>query len=143
MESPKHLFSMLAILLLVNGCTKEKSSPLEGTWKMVSGTYTDLQSNQKIETDESERFCIKIMSGNHFAVVEMFKDNPDSLFFAAVGTYEVSGNRYIETYSASNVGYQVGTSREFSFTLDSNNWTITRSQEDMDLREIWVKVEQR
>lgn len=139
----KLFLSLVAILILVNGCAQQKSGPLEGAWKMVSGTYTDLKTNQEIAMEKTGRFCIKVMSDTHFSVVEMFKENPDSLFFAAVGTYQLTDDHYVETYQASNVGYQIGTSREFVYNLEGDRWTIMRSQEDMELRETWVKVEQR
>ncbi|MFQ5750651.1 MAG: hypothetical protein ACE5HI_01530 [bacterium] len=131
---------LVVLLILLNGCSKQESNPLEGTWTMESGTYTNLKENQKIETDQIGRFSIKIMAPNHFAVVEMFKSKPDSLFFAAVGTYQLTKNKYIEKYEASNVGYQVGTSREFDYSLQGDRWTITQFKEDIELREVWVRV---
>ncbi|MFQ5638487.1 MAG: hypothetical protein ACE5IR_10885 [bacterium] len=143
MTNLKPFFCLLTVLFVFWACTKERTTPLEGAWKMVKGTYTDLESNQKIETDESQRFCIKIMSGHHFSVIEMFKDKPDSLFFAAVGTYKLSDDVYTETYEASNVGYQIGASREFVYNLQEDRWTLNRSQEEMDLQETWVRVAQK
>lgn len=129
------------IILLLQSCTKSASS-LEGTWQMEQGTYTSLRDSLKIETDGTDRFSIKIMGPKHFAVVEMFKNNPDSLFFAAVGTYRLTPTKYIETYEASNVGYQVGTSREFDYSLDGDRFTITASLQDAELHEVWARVPQ-
>lgn len=130
-------------MLTINGCEQSQEGSLTGTWQMESGTYTDRAMNQTIVTDESERFSLKIMSSKHFAVVEMFKAKPDSLFFATVGTYSITGDKYIERYEASNVGYQVGALREFSYSLEGDRWTISTTEENMDLRETWVRVQQR
>ena len=137
------ILPFVAILMVVNGCSRPASNPLEGTWRMVSGTYKNLEEGQRIETEGTRRFSIKIMSPSHFAVVEMFRDKPDSLFFAAVGTYELTRDKYIEKYEASNVGYQVGTSREFDYTLEGDRWTIHTTTEYMELHEVWVRDRQR
>lgn len=131
--------TLFLIFILISGCGKTDTHELEGTWVMESGIYTDLGTDQKIETQKTKRFAIKIISPTHFAVVEMFKDKPDSLFFAAVGTYELTPDKYRETYNASNFGYQVGTSREFDYSLEGNHWSITRSDQDMKLQEVWIR----
>lgn len=131
-------FALLAFL----NCARQSETPIEGTWQMVSGTYTDIANTVTITTDESKRFSLKVVGPKHFAVVEMFKENPDSLFFAAVGTYKIKGNKYIETYEASNVGYQVGTSREFEFGVTGGRWKIKSvgSDSDMALDEVWARL---
>ena len=70
----------------------------------------------------------------------MYNERPDSLFFAAVGTYKLTSNKYIEQYDASNVGYQINTSREFDYSLEENRWIISTADKDMKLQETWVKI---
>ncbi len=133
--------AVLCLLLMLSACASQKENPIEGTWRMVSGRYVEPDADVVITTDEHTRFAIKVLGPSHFSVVEMFKENPDSLFFAAVGTYRLDGDKYIEQYEASNVGYQVGTSREFSFALVTDSLTISSSRGNMELHEVWVRVQ--
>ncbi|RMD95427.1 MAG: hypothetical protein D6813_00385 [Calditrichaeota bacterium] len=140
MFTKKIYVPILLLLFLFFACEKQKTNPFEGAWKMIKGTYSS--DDTKIETTEEQRFCIKIMGPKYFAVVEMFKHNPDSLFFAAVGTYEFTKDKYIEKYTASNVGYQIGSKRTFDYTLENDLWTLTGKEKDMELYEEWMRIKE-
>ena len=137
------LLPLFISLGTMNACSQSTASQaLEGTWKMESCAYGGTEHKETTESEKIERFCLKIFSPGHFAVVEMFEDNPDSLFFAAIGRYQLTADKYSEKYDASNVGYQNETWREFDYSLDGDSLTITQSSDDMNLHEVWVRVEQ-
>ncbi len=136
------LFPLVVSLAFTNGCSEQKGQALTGTWKMESCTYSGAERNESAQPKDVKRFCLKIYSPPHFAVVEMFEDNPDSLLFAALGTYELGSSRYMEKYDASNVNYETTTWREFDYSLQGDRLTMTRSADDMALQEVWVRVDQ-
>ena len=131
---------LLVVFVFFMSCNKSEKLGLEGTWQMISGVYTDLNTNERIVVDDSTRFSMKILCREHFAVVEMHKENPDSLFFAAVGMYKLTPHKYVERYQASNVGYQINTSRESNSALEEDRWTTQSSDEYMELKETWIKI---
>lgn len=140
-------FFLLASLIVIffawgfsgPGCqTQERIGPLCGAWKMVSGSYRgpDFQVN----CSENDRICYKVLSRDHFAVVEIFPDNPDSMLFTAVGKYHLTDSLYVEEYEATNVPYKTGTSMTFKYKLENSRWIIETREKDMELYEEWERV---
>ena len=84
--------------------------------------------------------CYKIISENHFAVVEVYADNPDSMFFAAVGAWHLKDSIYTEIYEASNVPTKIGEKMEFHSVISANTWQISSSKDDLSLEETWVHI---
>lgn len=137
------LFWILACLNILSACSKSEPSALEGTWRMEACTYIGSEKNNTSESDDiTKRFCLKIFGAGHFALVEMFKDNPDSLLFAALGKYQLTHDRYMEKYDASNVGYQTDSWREFEYFLEGDSLITISISEDVTLKEVWVRLEQ-
>jgi len=136
----KALFFTAALLLQLSlGCQAPESRNLCGTWRMVQGKYSgpELQVSQ----DENTRICYKILSEDHFAVIEMFPHNPDSLFFAAVGKYDLKGSVYREHYTASNVSSKVGQTLEFTSEVKGDVWHISLQTVEMTLTETWQRIQ--
>jgi len=100
MRSIYYVFVALLYLLMVS-CGKMQERPLQGTWQMTEGIYTT--SSGKVIIDGDKRLCYKILGDDHFAVVEMYRSKPDSLFFAAVGQYSVKDTTYTEILEGCNV----------------------------------------
>ena len=130
------VISFILISTLLPNC-QQKNDPFEGTWIMVTGKYESPELT--VISNKEKRTCFKILANGHFGVVEMCKAKPDSNFFAAVGTYSFDDSTYTETYEASNVGYQIGTSLKFKYTLDKNFWRIKMNTKNMKLYEEWMK----
>ena len=134
------LFTLFLFLLLIS-CKKENVGTLEGAWKMVSGSYVG--PNIQVECNEEDRMCYKVISKDHFAVVQVCPANPDSMFFAAIGRYSFNGSTYIESYEATNVSFRIGTSMTFTskFEEDQNLWILEAKDQDMELYEVWERVQ--
>lgn len=134
-------FNRLAIWLvlacLVFSCSRKKPNVC-GTWRMVEGYYDGPNFQAKTNTDI--RICYKIISESHFAVIEMYSDNPDSMFFAAVGSYEIDDSTYTEIYEASNVPTKIGEKMVFQSSIENNTWKIKLNRDDLSLDETWVCV---
>jgi len=128
-------FLMWALFL---SCTKKDKTTLCGTWKMIEGNYKG--PDFSVVTTEENRICYKILSQNHFSVVEMFTQNPDSQFFAAVGTYTLSDTTYTEHYEASNLPSKTGETLTFHSIVKDNKWTISLKANDLELHETWICV---
>ena len=129
------------IFFMVLNCQKSEEDVLNGAWKMVSGSY--IGPDIKVECDDEERMCYKIISKDHFAVVQVCPANPDSMFFTAIGKYSLSDSTYTEEYEATNVTYKIGTSMTFSskFEEDHTIWIINAKDEEMELHEVWQRVQ--
>ena len=139
------VYGLLIILMVLPGCQRPSGinrlhleGPLCGTWLMENATYTG--SDLKVTVTSDERTCYKLMSGEHFAVIEMYKANPDSQFFAAVGTYETTDSTYTEYYEASNTPAKVGTKMVFKYELQGDLWTIENQTSGMTMVEHWERV---
>ncbi len=135
----RFLMLLVPVALLLVGCEKKPTpGPFCGAWKMISGTYKG--PNFTVDSNEENRICYKVLSQDHFAVVEMFKDKPDSLLFTAVGSYTFDDSTYTEYYEATNVPYQTGTKNVFRYKLDGDTWEIHMVSEDMELHEVWKRL---
>ncbi len=137
---PRILLITSMWLLLVS-CANENKYKLCGTWKMVEGTY--IGPDFSVTTTSENRICYKILSENHFSVVEMFTENPDSQFFAAVGTYKLSDSTYTEYYEASNLPSKTGETLTFHSVIKDKKWMISLTSQDLQLKETWVCVNSR
>ena len=130
---------LVSIVCLVLSCSSVKeTATLEGTWQMVSGRY-ETPTNTVI-CDKDTRLCYKLIGENHFSVVEMYRANPDSAFFAAVGRYTLDDNKYIEILEGCNNANMVGDVNVFESTLTKDEWRIYRKTDDSILDETWIRV---
>ncbi len=138
--------SVVLMILLFMSCQPKPGEvmlkgPLCGTWRMIEAQYASGEISGTI--DGEERICYKLMSGEHFAVIEMYKANPDSQFFAAVGTYTLGEGTYTEYYEASSSPARVGTHLTFKSEIVENQWTIEIEASERTegyLKETWELV---
>ncbi len=135
-------YNWMLILALLNlffvACKNEPNSTLCGTWRMTAGKYVG--PGFSTTSSEKNRISYKILSQNHFAVVEMYHDNPDSQFFSAFGTYSFDDTSYTENYEASNIASKVGQSLKFKSKVENGKWIIQLKDEGMELDETWMCV---
>jgi len=131
------LFVFLFVLLQCQG--QKERSKMCGTWRMIEGSYEG--PGVKVVYDKDERLSYKLISEEHFAVIEMYKANPESLFFAAVGTYTWDDISYTEHYEASNDPAKVGQTLTFQSSVKEFIWKISLEQESLRLEETWEQIE--
>ena len=130
------LFTVCALLIV--SCSKCGDNQLCGTWRLVQANYSG--PDFELSINENSRICYKILSEQHFSVVEMYPQNPDSFFFAAVGTYSLNDTSYVETYEASNMSAKVGEKVHFHSIVEGDKWRIRGADENLKINETWIRV---
>lgn len=123
------LLQILSLLLVVS-CTSTSepatsSNPLNGTWKLLSGTL--IENGDTVITDYTGNVSfIKIINDDHFAFLQHDlnhgKDTATALFVAGGGPYVLKDSIYTETLEYCNDRSWEG--NDFSFTVTVKNDTL-------------------
>ena len=97
--SPKSaLISLLFIHTLFSCNPKESTSPLVGTWELVSATTTEKDTT--FSTFDATHKMIKMLNATHFAflnhAVDRTKDSSATAFSAGGGRYTLADSTYTE-----------------------------------------------
>jgi hypothetical protein len=125
---------LLAVALLFVVSVSLHASQLDGTWRLVSATYTP--KNGKTVDATSDR-STKILAGSHFAFVTTKSDG--TFIRAAAGTFKVSGKKYSETVTETSGSPKPGT-YTFTFTLKGDEWRNEGELAAGHLVEMWRRV---
>lgn len=130
----KLVFPTLFLAVLVNACggteskTKEIAAPtpLEGTWKLLSGTLIEKGDTTVTDYTQGVSF-IKIINDSHFAFIQhdlnKGKDSTAS-FSAGGGTYTLNDSAYTEKLEYCNAREWEG--NEFHFTISIQHDTLVQ-----------------
>jgi hypothetical protein len=122
----KVIFLSLIFTIIISGCTKQKSSPIEGAWQMVyfrsiRGDTVRIQfPGARVEVSD-----IKIWSKNHVAFVGRFKRDTVFLDNYGGGTYKLDGNKYEESLTYHSSKKLVGT--KIKMLLENRNDTLIQT----------------
>jgi len=119
---------IVAGFIILQSCitvTKEKSSSIQGTWKLVSGTT--IQDKDTVHTDYTRnQEMIKIINNTHFAFLRhdlnRGKDS-SAVFVAGGGKYTLEGNKYTEYLEYFNVREWEGNSFELEYEIKGDTLT--------------------
>ncbi|AFK03571.1 hypothetical protein Emtol_2435 [Emticicia oligotrophica DSM 17448] len=122
------LFLGLSILLL-NACqskttTQESKLPIEGTWKLLTGTIIEKGDTTITSYTENVSF-IKIINGTHFAFLKHpLPNNTDSTatFDAGGGSYTLKDSTYTEHLEYYKL--KEWENNKFEFTVTIKNDTL-------------------
>jgi hypothetical protein len=109
-----------------NSQTKSNKIPLEGTWKLLTGTLIENSDTTVTDYTRGKEF-IKIINDNHFAFLshDLSKGkNADSLFSAGGGPYRLNDSSYTEHLAYCNDRQWEG--NDFTFIVSINNDTLTQ-----------------
>ena len=107
-----------------NGEPKSGKIPLEGTWKLLTGTLIEKGDTTVTDHTRGKEF-IKIINDNHFAFLshDLSKGKKaDSLFSAGGGPYTLNDSSYTEHLAYCNDRQWEG--NDFSFIISINNDTL-------------------
>jgi hypothetical protein len=130
----KKQLGVIVVVVLAASCNssvensqmKSNKIPLEGTWKLLTGTL--IENNDTTVTDYTGgKEFIKIINDNHFAFLshDLSKGkNADSLFSAGGGPYRLSDSSYTEHLAYCNDRQWEG--NDFTFIVSINNDTLTQ-----------------
>jgi hypothetical protein len=131
----KKLLLSLLIPISITSCTeqapnevvKSNGMPIQGTWKLLSGTL--IEKGDTVVTDYTKTLSfIKIINETHFAFLKhdlnKGKDSTAS-FGAGGGSYLLKGNEYTEHLEYCNDRAWEG--HDFVFTVSVSNDTLVQS----------------
>jgi len=130
----KKQLAIIAVVVLAASCnssvensqTKSNKIPLEGTWKLLTGTLIEKGDTTVTDYTHGKEF-IKIINDNHFAFLshDLSKGkNADSLFSAGGGHYTLHDSSYTEHLAYCNDRQWEG--NDFSFIVTISNDTLTQ-----------------
>jgi len=128
------LIAAVGLLLSCNTVPSEKTNgtqtalPVEGTWKLISGTLVDNVKGDTVVTDYTNgKSFIKILNGTHFAFLnhDLSKGKgKDADFSAGGGHYTLVGDQYTEILEYCND--REWENHDFHFTLTIKNDTFVQ-----------------
>ncbi len=114
----------LLVLFLIAGSTPKevKTNDLQGSWTMIKYKYG---SEKELSEVPDIITYVKHITRSHFSWASFGEDG--NLIAAGGGTYQIEGNKYREHIDyfhplGSNLP---GSSVEFDFVLNGNDWTIS------------------
>jgi hypothetical protein len=116
------------ILCILPSCeTKKSSSPLIGTWQLISGTLIEKGNTTVTDYTKNKKF-IKIINDTHFAFIShdlnKGKDSAAALFSAGGGNYTLADSLYTEHLEfCSDREWE---NNDFHFTVTINNDTLVQ-----------------
>jgi hypothetical protein len=130
------LITLFLICVAFSGIAQ--TSPLVGTWKMVSGTMKSGDST--INDDMTKMESMKIVTPTHFAVFAKSTSTGD-IAHAGAGTVKVEGNTYTETITyATGTGNKYPMIAKFTYELSGDRWHIKGGFDTYTFDEIWERV---
>ena len=123
--------AIAAILVACNSSTQQEmpkntTLPLQGTWKLISGTI--IENNDTVVTDYTTgKSFIKVINDSHFAFMghDLSKGKDSAAFYVSGGgTYELNDSAYTEHLEYCNDRSWEG--NEFHFTVIITNDTLVQ-----------------
>ena len=113
-----------------------KASPFPGTWRFVSGRYT--QPGGSIQAfDSTQLQVIKVISATHFAYVTQAGT---SFVRAGAGTYRFDAATYTEHLEHTSQDNMRGNDYTFTYRFDGDTWYHTGDVNGTKLQEVYRRV---
>ena len=124
------IVSILFLVLLMScnegpEATQSTKAPIQGTWKLLTGTLIEKGGTTITEYTKDKSF-IKIINDSHFAFLQHdLKRDSASGFSAGGGSYKLNGNNYTEHLEYCSAKEWEG--HDFSFTVTITGDTLVQS----------------
>jgi hypothetical protein len=141
------LLLMVTILSCENvkdtGEQEQNGNPLEGTWKLISGTIIE-KGDTTITDYTGNQSMIKIINETHFAFLNHdLKKGKDStsVFVAGGGVYTLEGDQYIEYLEYCSAREWEGNTFQFTITVKGDTLTQrgTEKIENLDMERLNIE----
>lgn len=117
-----HLAVVVACSPQSNDSSTPRALPLQGTWKLISGTLIEAGDTTVTDYTGTDQM-IKIINDSHFAFLRHdLNKGQDSLavFVAGGGPYTLEGNQYTEYLEYCSAREWEGTDFEFTVTIEGD-----------------------
>ncbi len=129
----KWAISLIVISMMYFSCTsnpanesaKKETDPIEGTWKLLSGTTVEKGDSTVTDYTKDKEF-IKIINSTHFAFLshDLNKGKDSSAAFSAGGgSYSLADSLYTEHLQYCSDRQWEGNSFEFTITISGDTLT--------------------
>ncbi|MCG7550338.1 hypothetical protein [Pseudoalteromonas sp. Of7M-16] len=126
---------LVLMCLLVSPITI--ANPLVGTWEFVSGEYAT--ESGRVKASAPQVTSTKIINESHFSYIT---SSGNKFHYASGGTYQVKGNKFIETVTLGNVDSLIGRTMSFTYEVKDNLWHHKLVEDGKFIEyEIWKRVE--
>jgi len=113
-----------------------KASPFLGTWRFVSGRYTQPDGSLSV-ADSTQLQVIKVISAAHFAYVTQAGTR---FVRAGAGTYRFDAATYTEHLEHSSQDSMRGNDYSFAYRLDGDTWYHVGDVNGAKLEEVYRRV---
>ena len=123
-----------AVAMGLQGCAPEKTSTIEGAWKLIDAKYTPADPTFSLTTYRQ----IKILTKTHWAYLSQQRSAPKltsqsdaellaaaKTFGAGGGTYTLDGDAYTEHVEFFSVPNFVGATIKYKIKWDGGEWIQT------------------
>jgi hypothetical protein len=119
----KRISTTILFITLLGSCTENrKGIPLEGTWRLMTGT-TITKGVSTVTDYSKDQSMIKIINGNHFAFLRhklnVARDSSNQ-FDAGGGSYTLNGDQYTEHLDYYSDKAWEGKSFQFSVSIHND-----------------------
>lgn len=124
---------LILLTLVLSACDNRQqdtkplsdASPIEGTWRLVTGTLVD-QGDTTVTDYTQDLRMIKIINDSHFAFLnhDLNKGRDSTaMFVAGGGTYTLEGDQYTEQLEYCSAREWEGNSFHFTVTIEGDTLT--------------------
>lgn len=127
----------LMIAMIIGGCTREKSSEIEGAWKVVSWQNISMDTIKWELGKDYTGSEMKIWSKDHFVFAGRYKQDTTYIDNGGGGSYKINDTHYEETYLYFPDQKIVGTSQKLLLEIKNDtliqtwpvddNWQVIKS----------------
>jgi hypothetical protein len=127
------------------GCSSERKNKVEGTWRLVSGWQKTADTT--FQYSQAHYHGIKMICGNHWAILGRSVRDKDSVDSYGGGTYTLEGNNYTESIEYFVVRSSIG--NVVPFEVEVRNDTLIQKgprkigkyqDTKWELYEVWERM---
>jgi hypothetical protein len=122
----RSIYRCLPVIFIFVACNTQKpSSPITGTWQLLTGTVIEKTDTTVTDYTQNKKF-IKIINDSHFSFLghdlNKGKDSANAFYSTGGGTYTLKDSTYTEHLEyCSDRNWE---NNNFTFAIKINNYTL-------------------